>query len=62
MRRVFEIDVLCCPACGGKMRLLATIHSPDAIEAILDCLDLPVRAPPVRPAEPDPSHDLGLEF
>ncbi len=35
----FEVDVLECPRCGGRMRLLAT-------QAILDCLELPSRAPP----------------
>jgi hypothetical protein len=28
------------------MRPLAAIHPPDATQAILDCLDLPSRAPP----------------
>jgi hypothetical protein len=28
----------------------ADIHSPDVIEKILKCLDLPPRAPPVSPA------------
>jgi len=32
------------------MRILADLHSPDAIEKILKCLDLPSRAPPVSPA------------
>ena len=53
LRRVFAIDVLRCPDCGGRMRILATIHPPDATEAILACLGLPVRAPPTLPARPD---------
>ena len=53
MRRVFEIDVLECPECRGRMRILASIHSPDAIRAILECVGLPARAPPVAPAQPD---------
>jgi len=28
MQRVFAIDVLECPRCGGKMKILATIHLP----------------------------------
>ncbi len=28
------------------MRLLAAIHPPEATQAILECLDLPARAPP----------------
>ena len=27
MRRVFEIDVLACPDCGGRLRLLATTEA-----------------------------------
>jgi hypothetical protein len=47
MSRVFEVDVLACPRCGGRMRILAAIDSADAIEKILACLDLPTRPPPV---------------
>jgi hypothetical protein len=53
LRRVFAIEVLRCPDCGGRMRILAAIHSPQATEAILGCLGLPVRAPPTLPARPD---------
>ena len=51
MRRVFEIDVLECPECRGRMRILASIHSPDAIDRMLRCLGLPARAPPVARAD-----------
>ena len=51
--RVFEFDVLACPRCGAKMRILAGIDAPDAIRKILTCLGLPTRAPPVAPALPD---------
>ena len=50
MRRVFAIDVLECPQCGGRMRILAAIHAPGAIRAILERPGLPPRAPPVEPA------------
>ena len=50
MKRVFAIDVLLCPDCGGQMRILAAIHPPDTTRRILDCLGLPSRAPPVHPA------------
>jgi hypothetical protein len=49
MERVFELDVLSCPRCGGRMRILAAINPPDAIEKILACLGLPTRAPPIAP-------------
>jgi hypothetical protein len=35
------------------MRLLAAIQPPDVTQAILDCLELPSRAPPTAPAVPD---------
>ena len=50
MKRVFAVDVLECDRCGGRMRILAEIHSLDAIQAILECLGLPPRAPPIYPA------------
>jgi hypothetical protein len=57
LQRVFDVDVLCCPRCGGRMRILAAITDADIARRILACLALPTRAPPaasVRPlAEPD---------
>ena len=50
LRRVFAVDILACPDCGGRMRILSAIHSPEAIRGILDCLGLPSRAPPISPA------------
>ncbi len=50
---VFAIDVLECPRCGGRMRLLAAIHPPDATQSMLGCLDLPSRAPPMAAPQPD---------
>ena len=47
MQRVFAIDVLECPRCGGKMKILATIHPPEATAAILESLGLAPRAPPL---------------
>ena len=52
MRRVFELDVLECPACGGRMRRIAAITTPEAIAAILKCLGLSTRPPPLAPARP----------
>jgi len=54
LKRVFELDVLACPRCGGRMRILAAIDSPDAIHKILTCLGLPTRAPPIAPAVSPP--------
>lgn len=35
LMRVWAIDALRCPHCGGRMRVIAAIHAPDAITAIL---------------------------
>jgi hypothetical protein len=51
MRRAFDIDVLACPQCGNRMRLLATIEDPRVVEQLLIHLGLPserVRADPAH--------------
>jgi len=35
------------------MRILAAIHPPETARAILECLALPSRAPPIEPARRD---------
>jgi hypothetical protein len=61
LKRAFGIDVMQCPECGGRMRVIATISQdqPDVIKAILEAMGLPSEAPPLAPArdpppEPDP--------
>ena len=51
MRRVFSVDVLECPDCGGRMRILCAINPPSAIRKILDCLGLPSKPPPISSAK-----------
>ena len=53
LRRVFAVDVLECVHCGGRLRILAAIHPPDATRAILEHLGLPSRAPPALSAQDD---------
>jgi len=60
LKRVFEFDVLSCPRCGGRMRVLCAINSPPAIEKILACLGLTSGAPPIAPAKPDVEKELFL--
>src|SRR3989442_8367863 len=50
MARIFAVDVLQCPRCGGRIRILAAIEDPSVARKILDCLGLPSRPPPVAPA------------
>ena len=62
LKRGFAADALACPRCGGRMRLLAAIQDLEAIRAILDCLNLPSRAPPLARARREPTEpELGFE-
>jgi hypothetical protein len=44
--RVFALDIFACPACGGRLRSLATIEVRTAVEKILTRRGLPVELPP----------------
>jgi hypothetical protein len=48
--RVFEIDVLKCSDCNGRLRILAAIHPPVNTRKIFECMGLPSRAPPIARA------------
>ena len=52
MRRVFELDVLECPRCAGRMKILAPVTQPEAIAGILRCLGRPTVAPPIAGSRP----------
>jgi len=49
MKRVFAMDVLACPACPGRLHLIALVYPPETTRKILDCLGLPSRPPPIAP-------------
>ncbi|MGH7323535.1 MAG: transposase [Candidatus Rokuibacteriota bacterium] len=65
MRRAFDLDVLVCPACGGRLRLIATILDRRTIRAILLSRGLPTeaeaadRAPPAQSAFTAPQASAG---
>jgi hypothetical protein len=50
LRRVFAADVLECPRCHSRMRILCAVHPPEAIRKILECLGIPSRPPPIARA------------
>ena len=50
LKRVFDIDIECCPNCGGALKIIAAIEDPPVIVKILSHLGLPTRAPPRSPA------------
>jgi hypothetical protein len=51
---VFEIDVLACARCSGRLRFVAAIDDPDVIRRILAHLGLPTAIAPPLPARSPP--------
>jgi hypothetical protein len=56
MRRVFALDVLACPRCGGRLRVIATVQDPAVVRAILAHLGLTPGPDSPGPAPPQPDH------
>ena len=56
MRRVFALDVLACPRCGGRLRVIATVQDPVVVRAILAHLGLAPSPDSPGPAPPQPDH------
>jgi hypothetical protein len=54
MRRTFRLDVLTCPRCGGRLRLVALIEQASVVQRILRHLGLPTDVPEARPARAPP--------
>jgi len=54
MHRAFAIDVLACPHCGGRLRLIATLHDPAVIREILAHLGRSHSEQSPGPAPPEP--------
>jgi len=55
MHRAFGIDVLACAQCGGRRRLIATLHDPAVIRRILVHLAPAHSGPSPGPAHPNPA-------
>ncbi|MFH1130281.1 MAG: hypothetical protein V1754_03035, partial [Pseudomonadota bacterium] len=54
LMRVFQNDVLACPKCGGRLRLVALIKEPKALRKICEHLGFPTELPKPAPARPPP--------
>ena len=54
MARTFGFDVLACPRCGGRLRLIALIEGAAVIGRILRHLGVPTEIPAPRPARAPP--------
>ena len=53
MHRAFALDVLACPRCGGRLRLITTVQDPGVVRAIVAHLGLAPAQDPPGPAPPD---------
>jgi hypothetical protein len=53
MHRAFALDVLACPHCGGRLRLIATLHDPVVIPKLLAHLGMARSGPSPGPAPPE---------
>jgi hypothetical protein len=58
LKRVFAIDVLTCPDCGGLRKLIALIHDGPVVKRILTHLGLPTEPPELAPARAPPQPDF----
>ena len=56
LQRVYEIDVLACPDCGGRLRIVSAIEDPSVIRKILTHLGL---APS---SAPEPSSEVVIVY
>jgi uncharacterized protein YbaR (Trm112 family) len=54
LQRTFAIDVLACPGCGGRLRLVSTIERRAVVKKILRHLGLPADAPEPAPRRHPP--------
>ncbi len=62
LSRVFQFDVTECPACGGRMKIVAAVTEPSSIRRYLEGVGLPARAPPIAKARPHPQQQLDIEL
>ncbi len=58
MQRVFSVDVLECPVCKGRMKIVAEITEPKVIKRFLAALDLSAEVPVIARARPSPQIEL----
>jgi hypothetical protein len=54
LKRCFSIDVLRCPSCSGRMRLVALITDPKQVRRFLHGIGEPTDAPARQPARGPP--------
>jgi len=57
VRKVYEVDPLICPSCGGQMKVISFIEDPKAIDRIIGHLKITFQA-----ERPPPSHVIHQEL
>ncbi|HYH99342.1 hypothetical protein [Hyalangium sp.] len=59
LKHVFGVDVLCCAACGGRMKVLAFVQERTAVRRILEHLGLDATCPRLERARgpPEPTFE-----
>jgi len=62
LKRVFDIDVLTCPKCGSKMKLISTLIDGTVLKPFLKCLNEPQEPPTPYGARAPPNEAIDLEF
>jgi len=60
LHRAFAVDVLACPHCGGRLRLIATLHDLVVIRKLLAHLGMARSGPSPGPASPRVSRRRAL--
>jgi hypothetical protein len=58
LAHVFEIDILACERCGGRMKIIAAIRNRESLVAILQTLGLPTDPPTPASARAPPQPSL----
>ena len=54
LKRVYQIDILACAKCGGRMKVLAVIEQPEVVAKILGHLGMPTVPEGIAPARVSP--------
>lgn len=57
IRKVYEVDPLICPSCGGEMSIISFIEEPKTIDRIIRHLELTFEA-----ERPPPPHNVQQEL
>ena len=60
LRRVFQVDVITCPSCGSRRRLIALISDPPVVRKILRHLGLAAEPPALAPPRSPPQMAFGF--